>query len=153
MAVVAALIYAKLLQYYTSEAKHTTLGALKERKDEFLSKANELVAIAYAKDAEKTLSLLENRVKRWGDRNIMQIAFLSPGYHLQAFIASKFHLILRASLLLIPLDSSIRYLVPNGCQCVVEKRLHETWNIFLHCRSLFSVHCLDSVGKIPGRDD
>ena len=65
------------------------VGALKERKDEFLSKANELVAIAYAKDAEKTLSLLENRVKRWGDRNIMQIAFLSPGYHLQAFIASK----------------------------------------------------------------
>ena len=50
------------------------------------------VAIAYSKDAEKTLSLLENRMKRWGDRNIMQIAFLSPGYHLQAFIASKYDL-------------------------------------------------------------
>ena len=51
------------------------------------------MAIAYAKDSEKTLSLLENRMKRWGDRNIMQIAFLSPGRHLQAFIASESHLV------------------------------------------------------------
>ena len=55
MAVIAALIYAKLLQYYTSEARHA--GALKERKNEFLSKANALVAIAYVKGGDSVAKI------------------------------------------------------------------------------------------------
>ena len=39
MAVIAALIYAKLLQYYSALQR---VGALKERMNEFLTKANEL---------------------------------------------------------------------------------------------------------------
>ena len=42
MAVIAALIYAKLLQYYADEARHSTVGTIKDRKNEFLTKANEL---------------------------------------------------------------------------------------------------------------
>jgi hypothetical protein len=87
MAIVAAVIYSKLSWYYAAQNKNAGKSQ-QQRKRSFQDRANDLMAIAFASDAEKALSLLEKRNKRWGDRNLMQMAYI--GY-LRNFIASELH--------------------------------------------------------------
>ncbi len=91
MAVVAAVIFSKYSWHYSHQSKYSGKN-LQKRKKEFQERANELVSIAYSHDAEKALSLLEKRNKRWGDNSLMQIAYI--GY-LRNFIASKLSFLVR----------------------------------------------------------
>ncbi len=90
---------------------------------------------------------MERRNKRWGERNLMEIAYIG---HLRAFIASKklcdvwypavssFILVSRSKL--------------SGCDSsCLEERIYSVKSNSLFDRNIFAVLSLDAVGKIPAR--
>ena len=81
-AVFAATFYGML---YHDMYKQSSWNKLWDLKKAYLEKANTIMELAYRKDWDKTISLLDRRYERFGDRSLLSIAYTG---HLKSFIAN-----------------------------------------------------------------
>ena len=81
-AVFAASFYGKL---YHDMYKLRSWDRLRNLKHDYLYKANTIMELAYSKDWDKAISLLDRRYERFGNRSLLNIAYSSQ---LKSFIAN-----------------------------------------------------------------
>ena len=147
MAIIASAIYSKLGWFYRSQKDYK---ALQGSKQTFQEKANKLIELAYEVDPGKAFSLLEKRNPRWGDRNLMQLGYIG---HLRKFIASGLHFYYirtRGRLYCFSVCLIFRPYLPNGSQCIVEKRIHKATPNRLLYGFIFALDRLHANGEIFG---
>ena len=82
-AVFAATFYGML---YHDMYKLRSWDTLRDLKKNYVDKANTMMELAYAKDWDKAISLLDRRFERFGDRSLLSIAYSG---HLKSFIANS----------------------------------------------------------------
>ena len=81
-AVFAASFYGKL---YHDMYKLRSWDKLRKIKHSYVDKANNIMELAYAKDWDKAISLLDKRYERFGNRSLLNIAYTSQ---LKSFVAN-----------------------------------------------------------------
>ena len=81
-AVLAASFYGKL---YHDMYKLRSWDRLRNLKHDYLYKANTIMELAYSKDWDKAISLLDRRYERFGNRSLLNIAYTTQ---LKSFIAN-----------------------------------------------------------------
>ena len=55
-------------------------------KHEYLKKASDIIELAYAKDLNKSLSLAEKKIERFGNRSLIKMSYIG---NLKSFIATQ----------------------------------------------------------------
>ena len=80
-AVFAASFYGILTKMYNLQQNER----LRELKLEYVDKANSIMKLAFAKDQDKAVSLVDKRYERFGQRSLIKISYIG---HLKSFIAN-----------------------------------------------------------------